>query len=125
MKTQLNYKLLGTRICEWRNRMTITQEDLSFFTGISIPYISEIEHGKKRPSLEIIVSIADALGITVDELLSGNQQSSMNDYQTDIDYLLFDCTPDEKQFIYEMLRALKSSIRQNNWVISTGNNDKT
>lgn len=33
--------------------------ELAFLTGMSIPFISEIEHGKKKPSLETIVSIAN------------------------------------------------------------------
>ena len=119
MNGGINYRLIGTRIADWRKRLSITQDDLSFLTGISVPYISEIENGKKRPSLDIIVSISDALGVTVDELLSGNMLSSSSDYQTDIDYLLYDCTSDERQFIYEMLRAIKESLRQNNWAINS------
>lgn len=121
MKDTINYKLVGTRISDWRKRLNITQDDLAFLTGISIPYISEIENGKKRPSLDIIVAVSDAIGVTVDELLSGNMLSSSSDYQTDIDYLLSDCTSEERQFIYEMLRALKESLRQNKWSI---NNEK-
>lgn len=121
MKDTINYKLVGTRISDWRKRLNITQDDLAFLTGISIPYISEIENGKKRPSLDIIVAVSDAIGVTVDELLSGNMLSSSSDYQTDIDYLLSDCTSEERQFIYEMLRALKESLRQNEWSI---NNEK-
>lgn len=119
MDSMINYKLVGTRISEWRKRLSITQDDLAFLTGISVPYISEIENGKKRPSLDIIVAISDAIGVTVDELLSGNMLSSSSDYQTDIDYLLSDCTSEERQFIYEMLRALKESLRQNNWAINS------
>ena len=119
MNDVINYKLVGIRISEWRKRLNITQDDLSFLTGISVPYISEIENGKKRPSLDIIVSISDAIGVTVDELLSGNMLSSSSDYQTDIDYLLSDCTSEERQFIYEMLRALKESLRHNNWAINS------
>lgn len=119
MKNHINYKLLGARINDWRKRYGITQDDLAFLTDLSIPYISEIENGKKHPSLDVVVSIADAIGVTVDELLSGNMLSSSSDYQTDIDYLLSDCTPEERQFIYEMLRALKESLRQNNWTINS------
>ena len=119
MNNVINYKLVGKRINDWRKRLNITQDDLSFLTGLSVPYISEIENGKKHPSLEVIVAISDAIGVTVDELLSGNMLSSFSDYQTDIDYLLSDCTSEERQFIYEMLRALKESLRHNSWIINT------
>ena len=32
-------------------------------------YISEIEHGKKRPSTEMIIQLADLFGVTIDQLV--------------------------------------------------------
>ena len=125
MKDQINYTLLGKRIYDWRSRMAITQDDLSFLAGISVPYISEIENGKKHPSLSIIVSISNALGVTVDDFFSCNMMASSNDFQSDIDFLLYDCSAEEKQFIYEMIRALKQSLRQNRWNININNMPKT
>jgi hypothetical protein len=46
------------------------------------------------------------LDVTVDELLSGNLLSSMYDFQTDIDYLLSDCTSEEGR-LWEVSFVLK------------------
>lgn len=35
MNDVINYKLVGIRISDWRKRLNITQDDLSFLTGIS------------------------------------------------------------------------------------------
>ena len=115
MKAKLDYSLLGKRIAEWRKRLRITQEELAYMVSISIPFLSEIENGKKKPSFNTVVSIADALGITIDELLAGNQYSSTNDYQSDIDFLLHDCTPEERRLIFETVKSLKESLRGNKW----------
>jgi transcriptional regulator with XRE-family HTH domain len=32
-------------------------------------YISEIETGKKRPSMELVIKIADRFGVSVDQLV--------------------------------------------------------
>lgn len=107
----INYKLLGERISEWRTALSVTQEELSYMTGISAPYISMIERGKKKPSLVTVTAIADALGVTVDELMAGNQLSNSNDYLSDFDFLLSDCTVKEKRFMYEILKSMKKAIR--------------
>ena len=59
------------------------------------------------------------LGITLDELLSGNQIHNPTDYQTDIDELMQDCSPEEKRFIYELLRSSKSILRDNGWILAS------
>lgn len=113
MKRRIDYILLGSRIQEWRIRLNITQEELAYEAGLSVPFISEIEHGKKKPSLDTVVAIADAMGVTLDEVMSGNLMSAVNEYQSDIDILLTDCTSGERRFIYEMIKAIKSTIRKN------------
>ena len=122
MKQKINYLLLGKRIHEWRMALGITQENLAYMTDVSVPFISALENGKKKPSLETVISIADAMGITVDEIMAGNQLSSPNDYQSDIDILLHDCSSEERRFLYESLKSLKDTIRQNRWFIHQGQN---
>ena len=107
----IDYILLGRRIHDWRDLLSVTQEELSYMTGLSTPYISMVERGKKKPSLKSISAIADALGITVDELMAGNQMSDSGDYQSDFDFLLSDCSAAEKRLMYELLKSMKKTIR--------------
>ena len=70
---------------------------------------------KKTGKLESLIRISNALGITVDELLSGNQIHNPTDYQTDIDLLMEDCSLLERRFIYELISVAKYIIRNNGW----------
>jgi transcriptional regulator with XRE-family HTH domain len=45
--------------------------DVAAESGVSLPYISEVERGTKLPTLEVLTRLADALDLTVVELLSG------------------------------------------------------
>ena len=47
----------------YRNKLNLTQEQLSELSGISSDYLSEIERGKRTPSFKRIDMIADSLGI--------------------------------------------------------------
>ncbi len=109
----VNYGLLGKRISEVRKQQGLSQEELARLADVSSQYISMVETGKKKASLQTVVSIADSLGITVDELLVGNQMNDPVEYLTDIDMLLFDCTRYEKRVLYETMVTLKESLRTN------------
>ena len=113
----INYKLIGKRIKEARTRLGITQEQLAELACISRQYIGMLEQGEKRPTLQTIVSLADALNITVDELLTGNLKYDPSEFLTDIDYVLFDCSTYEKQVLFELLLALKKILRDNETLI--------
>ena len=88
-------------------------------TDLSISYISHIENAKRKASLESIIRIVNALGITVDELLAGVQMNNPTAYQTDIDILMENCSENEKRFIYELIKAILESIHKNGWKIAS------
>lgn len=113
----VNFKLIGKRIKEVRMQRSITQADLAEMTGMSDSYISYIETAKKQASLESLIQISNALGITVDELLCGNQLYNPTDYQTDIDLLMDDCSLLERSFIFELISVAKHIIRNNGWIL--------
>ena len=119
----VNFKLIGKRIQEVRKQQEMTQAELAALTDMSDSYISYIETAKKQATLESLLLTSNALGITVDELLSGNQLHNPTDYQTDIDLLMEDCSLLERRFIYELISVAKYIIRNNGWeLIETGHN---
>jgi XRE family transcriptional regulator of biofilm formation len=60
----------GNRIREIREKKGLSLNKLSKITGISKSYLSFIERSKQtNPSITIVKKIADALGITMNELL--------------------------------------------------------
>jgi len=66
----LDYSSLGKRIREERRKLDITQEQLAEDINISHPHIGQIERGESGTSLEVLINIANRLGVTVDYLLS-------------------------------------------------------
>ncbi|MCB1248282.1 MAG: helix-turn-helix transcriptional regulator [Acidimicrobiales bacterium] len=59
---------LGEFIREQRNRGELSLRKLSELSGISNPYLSQIERGLRRPSAEILQNIARALEISSETL---------------------------------------------------------
>lgn len=109
---KLDYKLIGRRIQILRKRRKLSQAALAESAGYSVPYISHIETGSKRASLETVAAIADALGCTADQLLYGNQKCDDRTYLKEAAEILLDCTPSERRFLLELLEAMKQCVRK-------------
>lgn len=54
-----------------RKKHSWTQVELAEMLGIDRSYLSEIETGKKDPSLRILKTIADGFKMSVSQLLKG------------------------------------------------------
>lgn len=118
---KINYALIGKRVRETRKQQHVTQLQLAELAGLSVSYISHIETAYKHASLSSLLHISNALGITMDELLNGNQLFNPTEYQTDIDLIMADCTGNEKRFIYELILAVKEIFHNNGWHLCEDN----
>lgn len=61
--------VLGKNIKRIRKSQHRTQEDVAFDAGISVKMLSEYENGKREMSSQVLFKIADALMVSVDELV--------------------------------------------------------
>ena len=67
---------VGNNLKFYRTMRRMTQEELAEKVGVSISFCANIERGKKGVSMLVLLDFADALGITVNQLLydrSANQ----------------------------------------------------
>lgn len=113
MDYTLDYLRIGLRIGNYRRDLKMSQAELAELTDLSVGYISHIETGSKKASLEVLVRVASVLNVTVDRLLLGNQVSDKNSYTPEIRELLDDCSNYEKAVIFDTARNLKKSLRNN------------
>ncbi len=60
---------VGPRLKQLRLRRGITLTDLAEETGISVSTLSRLETGLRRPTLEQLLPLARAHGVTIDELV--------------------------------------------------------
>lgn len=69
------------KLREMRIEKKLTQTELSKRSGVSQPYINELENGKKiNPSIIILGRLASALGAKVSELLDDEVDEGTADY---------------------------------------------
>ena len=63
--TNSTIKLVQENIKKYRKEQNLTQEQFSELCNISTDYLTEIELGKKTPSLKRLVLIAETLNIPI------------------------------------------------------------
>jgi len=107
----IDLKSIGARIQNSRGASGLSQEQLAAKAGLSRVYIGYIERGERVPSLEAIIDIANALSISVDDLLSGNLLVENSKTDSDEVSVLHDCSYEERRIILETMKHLKAILR--------------
>lgn len=66
---EIEPSLLGLRLRLLRHDGRLLQSEVAGWAGLSSAFLSMIETGQRRPSMEVLERLATALGVGVDELL--------------------------------------------------------
>lgn len=70
-------KDLGERIKEYRTSMKMTQADFACRMGVTGASVSAYENGTRLPSYDILIRIANILGVSTDSLLGRRGMGSV------------------------------------------------
>ena len=73
----MDYVDLGRRIRKQRVQRGWTQEALAERVSVSTSFVGHVERGTRKASLETLVSMSNALGVSLDYLLSGSLNNSV------------------------------------------------
>ena len=109
---ELDYKAIGKRIKIARIKADMKQEHLAEKSGLSPTHVSNVETGTTKVSLSAIVSLANALGVTADDLLCDSVVHARVQFERDIAELLEDCDPYEIRMVKDMTEALIATLRR-------------
>lgn len=109
---ELNYRAIGKRIKIERIKADLTQEKLAEMVGKSPTHMSNVETGSTRVSLTLMVAIANALGVTLDDLMCDSVTHARVQFEQDIADILSDCDTYEIRMIADMAQALKDTLRK-------------
>lgn len=67
-------KLVGRNFARLRAASGLTQEEVAVRADLTQQYISEIENGKRNPTIQTLVQIAKALGVSHIDLVTPDDQ---------------------------------------------------
>lgn len=99
---------LGQRIREERQKLNLTQEKLSETINVTTTYIGQIERGERRPTLDTLIKISNALGVSIDYLLLESITPASDNLMNLWIQLTHDLSDDEKEMIIDLIKVIKS-----------------
>lgn len=114
----IDYIKLGKNIKYCRKQKNITQEQLAEALDLSSGFVSQIERGVGRMSLDTLINICDFLECSAGEIINNSQLActipktyEFNPQLTDDFYLLYKKLPlREQQLFYHMLKTFIENI---------------
>ena len=107
----IDYKLLGENIRRIRRRKHVSQMELAELSDLSPMYISLIECSKRKPSLKTVVSIADALDVSVDELIANSKEYDALAYGQ-MKQILKESGDKERMIVIEISKHLSELLKK-------------
>lgn len=102
----IDYKIIGQRIKQARKENNKTQETLAEYLEVSNSYISRIERGTTKLSLELLIKICTYLNIDPSYVLTGSIYSSNEYLRNDIIDMLKCCSPEKIKLIAEVIKPI-------------------
>ena len=105
---KIDYKVIGSRVKRQRMEKGMTQQELAERLDVSNAYLSRIERGSAKASLEMIFKISSTLEIPVCLILSGVDVQASDYLSNEIYELILGCTPSEKRLIYDLIKAVRN-----------------
>lgn len=107
----MDYVALGRRIREIRISKKMTQTNVAELAGIEASNLSHIERAATKVSLPTLINIANALEVSIDELVYNSLAKNKHIYNSIINDLLKDCTAYELYALTEIIKTAKSVLK--------------
>ena len=111
MKYPFPYLETGVRIYQLRQSKHLTREQLAEKADISVPFLYDIERGKKSMTVATLRKLAFALCVTADFIINGDEvdidvshRELIAIYQT--------LPPEQRSYALEILRTFAEAVKK-------------
>lgn len=110
---ELDYVSIGRQIKKYRIELGLKQSQLAERSGVEPSNISHIERAATKVSLPTLVSIANALGVSLDEIVYDSLIKNEHIKIKLIDEIISDCTSDEMSAVIDIVKTTLKILRKN------------
>lgn len=100
----MNYKEIGKRIREEREKFGLAREKFAELLDLSPNFVGQIERGEKKMGLETLVNISECLHVSLDYLIKGVQEKYVQTNK--LHRLIEKCSQEEVYLITDMINSM-------------------
>ena len=101
---------IGKRIRKKRKEKKWTQQKLAEKSGLSVPFISNVERGTQEMGILSLIAISNALDVSVDWILRNNTSEAALMVDDEIRKELEGCTARERELILDNVKNMKAGF---------------
>ena len=102
---KLQHGLFGGAIKKARVEKKLTQEKLAELVGITPTHLKQLESERRRPSIDVLFTLAFILDLSLDSLLTSTHNGSQ-ELRNRINMCLDRCSVHEQKIIYAAIEAM-------------------
>ena len=102
----VDYRLIGTRIKQKRKEKGYTQEYFAEKLNVTVGYVSQVERGITKISLNLLAAIADIIECNIAELISESSISSSRYLNNDVMKNFEQLSASDKQLVSDFILLL-------------------
>lgn len=103
---------LGSNLRQFRLRRGLSQAEIAEKIPVTVTYYSDIERGRKLPAINILLSLADILDVSLDELFFKDLPIDTNRYARMIVNLITNSSPRDARILYSVLFSVHDALQQ-------------
>ena len=107
----MNLNIIGENIKHFRKQQHLLQKELAEKAGVCKNYISQIERGNKRPSMEAFINITNALGVSADTILSELIENHCSVDTSLLNDKLSELSINDQKFIYCIVEQFVDKLK--------------
>lgn len=104
---------IGANIRKCRLSKKLRQEDLAEKSNLSVTYIGMIERGEKTPSVETLVTILNAMGVSADVVLCDVLDAGYEIKHSILDEKLSKLSLSDRNKIYDVIDTMIAHSNKN------------
>ena len=100
---------VGNRLRQYRKRIGLSQEKLALKAGITVSFLGEIERGIKKPSIESLEKLLNAMNISFCDFFDFEAEIKPIKDCTNLERLVIELKTrpmDEIALVYEIVRRI-------------------
>ena len=106
----IDYKLIGERIKQCRKSKGMTQDVLAEKLTVSIGYVSQVERGITKISLDLLGAISSILGCSIASLVSESAVNSVDYMEGEILSEIRKLDQKKKKYILSVLKLTNDTF---------------
>lgn len=104
------YKAAGKQIQLLRQRHNLTQKELAEIINSSQNYLSDVETGKKRPSLDYYITIANYFKVSLDQLFADELSMKKNIIIDSVVLKMGYMSDKEQKLVLDMVESIQKYV---------------